>query len=321
MAKKYTLTSTQQDNSWSNQVNTDTQEAYTKYKTKNKYSDQLNNFNNGYQQKYASQSKAALDAYNAQGPFMYDVNEDALYNQYANQYKALGQSAMADTVGNVANLTGGYGNSYAQTAGQQAYNSYLSQLNNIVPELYNQAYNRYNNERNANMDRVNMYNNMEAQNRADWENDRNYLYNLYTDAVNRSAKNVNKSTNTTQQQSGGNTVQTSQQLASSGGSSKGSSSSSKGGDTITFSKGGTVKADDYIKATRSYTSAVNFLKDQGFDEVTTDMMLNEQQFNDYHNRKAADNAKTAEYMKFAKSYDSYSDYLEAVFEKILGSVE
>ena len=38
-----------------------------------------------------------------------------------------------------AALTGGYGSSYGQQTGQQAYNAYLQQLNEIVPELYVQA--------------------------------------------------------------------------------------------------------------------------------------------------------------------------------------
>lgn len=38
-----------------------------------------------------------------------------------------------------AALTGGYGSSYGQQTGQQAYNAYLQQLNEIVPELYAQA--------------------------------------------------------------------------------------------------------------------------------------------------------------------------------------
>lgn len=52
-------------------------------------------------------------------------------------------------------MTGGYGNSYAQTVGQQAYNQQLAQLNNIIPDLYQMAYNRY---RDEGQDLLNMYN-------------------------------------------------------------------------------------------------------------------------------------------------------------------
>ena len=46
-------------------------------------------------------------------------------------------------MGMASTLTGGYGNSYAQTAGQQTYNAYLQQLAGVMPELYGAAYDRY----------------------------------------------------------------------------------------------------------------------------------------------------------------------------------
>ena len=76
--------------------------------------------------------------------FSYDMNSDVLYNQYKDQYQALGQTAMADTMAQASALTGGYGNSYASTVGNQAYQSYLSQLNDKVPELYQLALDNYN---------------------------------------------------------------------------------------------------------------------------------------------------------------------------------
>ena len=54
--------------------------------------------------------------------------------------------AMMDTLGQAATLTGGYGNSYAQGAGQQAYQSYLQGLNDKIPELYQLALERYDRE-------------------------------------------------------------------------------------------------------------------------------------------------------------------------------
>lgn len=79
-------------------------------------------------------------------PFSYDLNADMLYQQYKDQYQSLGQMAMMDTMGQAAALTGGYGNTYAQNAGQQAYNAYLRNLNDVVPELYSMAYEKYRDE-------------------------------------------------------------------------------------------------------------------------------------------------------------------------------
>lgn len=78
--------------------------------------------------------------------FSYDLNGDALYQQYKDQYVNQGQMAMMDTMGQAAALTGGYGNSYAQSVGQQTYQGYLQQLNDKVPELYQLALNQYNRE-------------------------------------------------------------------------------------------------------------------------------------------------------------------------------
>ena len=78
--------------------------------------------------------------------FSYDLNGDALYQQYKNQYTTQGKMAMMDTMGQAAAATGGYGNSYAQAVGQQTYQGYLQQLNDKVPELYQLALNQYNQE-------------------------------------------------------------------------------------------------------------------------------------------------------------------------------
>lgn len=79
-------------------------------------------------------------------PFSYDVNGDALYQQYKDQYVNLGKMASADVMGQAAAMTGGYGNSYAQSVGQQAYQGYLQQLTDKVPELYQLALSKYNSE-------------------------------------------------------------------------------------------------------------------------------------------------------------------------------
>lgn len=75
--------------------------------------------------------------------FSYDIGSDPMYQQYKEQYAALGKLAMEDTMGQASALTGGYANSYAQTVGQQAYQKYMDQLNAMVPELYSMARSNY----------------------------------------------------------------------------------------------------------------------------------------------------------------------------------
>lgn len=76
-------------------------------------------------------------------PFKYDYASDPLYGQYAEKYQQLGKQAMKDSMGQTAALTGGYGNSYGSAVGQQQYDAYLQRLNDVLPELYSQAYNQY----------------------------------------------------------------------------------------------------------------------------------------------------------------------------------
>ena len=100
----------------------------------------------GYVSKWDGQ---IMDIYNKitnRDPFQYDLNGDMLYQQYKDQYVNLGQLAMMDTMGQAAGLTGGYSNTYAQNAGQQAYQAYLQKLNDVVPELYSMARDQYNQE-------------------------------------------------------------------------------------------------------------------------------------------------------------------------------
>lgn len=82
-------------------------------------------------------------------PFKYDYSADPLYNQYKESYMQQGKQAMRDSMGQTAALTGGYGSSYGGAVGQQQYDAYLSRLNDVLPELYGQAYDMYSAEGDA----------------------------------------------------------------------------------------------------------------------------------------------------------------------------
>ena len=149
-----------------------------------------------YQSQYAAQIDNILDGILNRKQFSYDFNADPIYQQYKNQYITLGNQAMQDTMGNAAALTGGYGNSYASTAGNQAYQAYLAQLNNIVPELADQAYTRYQNEGNDMINQLSLLKGMDESdygryrdNVGDYYNDLNYFYSKYN---NMSAEDYNR---------------------------------------------------------------------------------------------------------------------------------
>ena len=99
--------------------------------------------------------------------FQYDVNADALYNQYKDRYVNLGKQAMQDTMGQAAALTGGYGSSFSQLAGQQAYQGYIQGLTDKIPELYQIAMDRYNQQ---GQDLYNQYGLLSGQEQIDRNN-------------------------------------------------------------------------------------------------------------------------------------------------------
>ena len=78
--------------------------------------------------------------------FQYDVEKDPLFQQMLASQKEAGEKAMEDTVARSAALTGGYGNSWAQSAGQQAYDQQIRAAYDQLPQYYQLAMNAHNME-------------------------------------------------------------------------------------------------------------------------------------------------------------------------------
>lgn len=140
---------------------------------------------------YGQSLQQALDRINNREKFTYDLNGDALFQQYKDRYMTQGRMAMMDTLGQTSALTGGYGNSYAATAGNQAYQAYLTQLMDVAPQLYQMAYQRYQDEGNDLKDRLNIYQNLyntdygEWRDRmGDWQAEANRLTDRYYNEAN-----------------------------------------------------------------------------------------------------------------------------------------
>ena len=110
----------------------------------------------GYQSTWQDQLKDTANKIINREKFSYDLNGDALYKQYKDRYIQQGKQAMMDTMGQAQAMTGGYGNSYAQTVGQQTYQGYLQGLNDQVPQLYQIALDKYTREGADMRDNMNM---------------------------------------------------------------------------------------------------------------------------------------------------------------------
>lgn len=134
---------------------------------------------------------AMLDEILNRDDFSYDVTNDPLYKQYAEMYQREGDRATRNTLAEAAAGAGGM-NSYAITAAQQANNYYNSQLNDVIPQLYEAAYQRYLADIDNKVRDLGILNEMDATqyNRyrdtmGDWYKDKSFAYGKYQDAANQ----------------------------------------------------------------------------------------------------------------------------------------
>ena len=120
-------------------------ESYTPGERVGQASDRLDALQapEAYRSAYDRRMNDALGQIENRKPFQYDPASDPLYNQYRAGVIRDGQRAMRDTVGQTAALTGGYASSYGASAGAQAYGQQLERMNDIMPQLYQLAYQRY----------------------------------------------------------------------------------------------------------------------------------------------------------------------------------
>lgn len=139
-----------------------------------------------YSSQWQSRLESTLDQILNRKEFRYDMNADALYNQYRDQYLRQGRLAMEDTLGQAAALTGGYGSSYAQQVGQQTYQGYLAGLNDKLPELYRLALSKYQLEGDQLRDKYDLLSDREAGDYGRyqdavkaWQTERDYLADRY----------------------------------------------------------------------------------------------------------------------------------------------
>lgn len=121
--------------------------------------------------------------------FRYSLDGDALYRQYRDQAVQNGRLAMADTMGQAAALTGGYGSSYAQSVGQQAYHQQLDALADRIPELYDLAMNQYKLQTQGLQQKYDLLSDAQQQEYsryqdalAAWQKEAQQLWSVYTDA-------------------------------------------------------------------------------------------------------------------------------------------
>lgn len=142
-----------------------------------------------FESQYSDYISSVLDNILNEKDFSYtgqDLMNDDLYKMYSDQYKRNAQLAMQDTMGNAMAATGGYGSSYAQAVGQQAYDNQMAGLNDIAMELADRAYDRYLNDRSNRYNQMgtlidldNMDYDRHRDTVGDWQLDRDYYAGRY----------------------------------------------------------------------------------------------------------------------------------------------
>lgn len=137
----------------------------------------------GYQGGYQKQLDDTMAKILNREDFSYDLNGDALWKQYQDQYTQKGKMAMMDTMGQAAAMTGGYGSSYGQTVGQQVYQGHLQEMNQMIPELYQLALQRYQMEGDQLMDQYGLIADQDDRAYGRYMDERDYQYQLGRDQI------------------------------------------------------------------------------------------------------------------------------------------
>ena len=125
----------------------------------------------GYNSKHADALDGILAQIQNPQEFKFSFNGDALWNNYKDMYTQLGRQASMDAIGQASALTGGYGNSYAQQAGQQGYQQYLLGLGDKAMDVYDRAYTRHRDAMGDLKDRYSIISDAEQQDYARYNDD------------------------------------------------------------------------------------------------------------------------------------------------------
>lgn len=139
-----------------------------------------------YENQYAEQQQALLDAIINRPDFSWSKEDDPQWHSYRKSYLREGDRATADALGQAAAASGGRPSTAAVTAATQAGDYYAAQLNDIIPTLYQQAYDRYLNEYNMSLQDLNAVNTQEQldytkylDQLGQFNTDRNFAFNQY----------------------------------------------------------------------------------------------------------------------------------------------
>lgn len=145
-----------------------------------------------YENTFAQQQKDLLDRILNREDFAWSKETDPQWSSYKKSYLREGDRATANALAQASAASGGRPSSYAVNAATQAGDYYATKLNDVIPTLYQQAYERYLDEYNMKLKDLNAVNQQEQLDYAKYldrlgqfNTDRGFAYQNYADDYDR----------------------------------------------------------------------------------------------------------------------------------------
>jgi len=145
-----------------------------------------------YENTFAQQQKDLLDRILNREDFSWSKETDPQWSSYKKSYLREGDRATANTLAQASAASGGRPSSHAVNAATQAGDYYATKLNDVIPTLYQQAYERYLDEYNMKLKDLNTVNQQEQLDYAKYldrlgqfNTDRGFAYQNYADDYDR----------------------------------------------------------------------------------------------------------------------------------------
>lgn len=139
-----------------------------------------------YENRYARQQQMLLDSILNRPDFSWSKETDPNWGSYKKQYLREGERATANALAQASAASGGRPSSYAVNAATQAGDYYATKLSDKIPELYQQAYDRYRDEYARKLQDLNAVNQQEQMDYAKYQDqlgqfntDRQFAYNQH----------------------------------------------------------------------------------------------------------------------------------------------
>lgn len=145
-----------------------------------------------YENTFAQQQQDLLDRILNREDFSWSKETDPQWSSYKKSYLREGDRATANALAQASAASGGRPSSYAVNAATQAGDYYATKLNDVIPTLYQQAYERYLDEYNMKLKDLNTVNQQEQLDYAKYldrlgqfNTDRGFAYQNYADDYDR----------------------------------------------------------------------------------------------------------------------------------------